>query len=70
MSWWFDLGALAIFALLLAAMPWKRPHPNHLFALEMLELLTDENPEHQSESCGVSGLGKTVSSDDKPGRKP
>ena len=56
MSWWLALAVVAMFALLLAAMPWKRPHPNHLFALEMLELLTDEDSEPQSESRGVSGL--------------
>ena len=63
MSWWLDLAVAAIFVLLLAAMPWKRPHPNHLFALQMLGLLTDEDAEPQSESHGVSGLGKTVSGD-------
>jgi hypothetical protein len=65
MSWWFDLGVIAIFALLLAAVPWKRPHPNHRFALQMLQLLTDEDDESQSESRGVSGLGDTVSSDNE-----
>lgn len=63
MSWWLDLAVVAIFLLLLAAMPWKRPHPNHLFALQMLELLADEDSEPQSESRGVSGSVETVSSD-------
>jgi len=48
MSWWFDLAVLAVFVLLLAIMPWKRPHPNHVFALDMLKLLADEE-------SGVSG---------------
>jgi hypothetical protein len=39
MSSWLALALLAIFILLLAAMPWKRPHPNHLFTLEILERL-------------------------------
>ena len=62
MSWWLDLAVAAIFVLLLAAMPWKRPHPNHLFALQMLELLTDEEPERQSGARGVPDLGKKDSS--------
>jgi hypothetical protein len=46
----------------------ERPHPNHLFALEMLELLADEDAEPQAESRGVSGSVETVSSDnDKHG---
>lgn len=48
MSWWFDLAVLIVFVLLLAIMPWKRPHPNHVFALDMLKLLADEE-------SGVSG---------------
>ena len=43
MSWWLPLALLAIFVLLLAAMPWKRPHPNHLFTVEMLERLADRD---------------------------
>jgi len=46
---------LAVFVLLLAAMPWKRPHPNHVFALEMLDLISDKDSEPQSESRGVKG---------------
>jgi len=34
MSWWLSLALLAVFILLLAAMPWKRPHPNHVFTVE------------------------------------
>jgi len=49
MSWCLDLAVLAIFLLLVAAMPWKRPDPNHVFALEMLKLLKDENSEHDAE---------------------
>jgi hypothetical protein len=49
MSWWLDLAVVAIFILLVAAMPWKRPDPNYVFALEMLELLKDKNAEHNAE---------------------
>jgi hypothetical protein len=55
MSWWFDLAVLAVLVLLLAAMPWKRPHPNHVFALEMLDLISDNDSEAPSESRGVTG---------------
>jgi hypothetical protein len=60
-SFWLALAVVAIFVLLLAAMPWKRPHPNHVLALEMLELLADKGPESVSESRDVSGLGERVS---------
>jgi hypothetical protein len=32
----FPLALLAVFVVLLAAMPWRRPHPNHQFILELL----------------------------------
>lgn len=57
MSWWIDLAVLAVFVLLLVAMPWKRPHPNHVFALDMLRLLADEDAEPQS-GPGNPGLGE------------
>ena len=57
MSWRFDLAALAVVVLLLAIMPWKRPHPNHVFALDMLKLLADEDSEPQSGLSGSPGLG-------------
>jgi len=44
-------------------MPWKRPHPNHVFALDMLERLADSDLGAVSESDGVSGSGETVSSE-------
>jgi hypothetical protein len=58
MSWWFDLAVLAIVVLLLVVMPWKRPHPNHVFALDMLKLLADEDSAPQSGLSGNSGLGE------------
>ena len=57
MSWWIDLAVLAVFILLLVAMPWKRPHPNHVFALDMLRLLADEDVEPQS-GPGKPGLSE------------
>ena len=58
MSWWFDLTVLAVVVLLLALMPWKRPHPNHVFALDMLKLLADEDSDPQSGRSGNHGLGE------------
>jgi hypothetical protein len=66
MSWWFDLAVLAVFVLLLAAMPWKRPHPNHVFALDMLDLISDEDSEPQSESRGVKGSADNQHGDHAP----
>ena len=57
------MAVLAVFVLLLVAMPWKRPHPNHVFALDMLERLADSDLGAVSESDGVSGSGETVSSE-------
>lgn len=36
MSLAVPLALLAVLIILLAAMPWSRPHPNHLFMLELL----------------------------------
>jgi hypothetical protein len=42
MSNWLPWALLVFVALVLAAMPWRRPHPNHEFMLHMLRLLGDE----------------------------
>ena len=39
---------MAVFVVLLAAMPWRRPHPNHQFMLEFLRLLEEDE---QTRSC-------------------
>lgn len=38
----FIVAVLSV--LLLAAMPWNRPHPNHLFILNLLDLAIAEEP--------------------------
>jgi len=39
------LVLFAVLVLLLAAMPWHRPHPNHRFVLELLRIqLENEQP--------------------------
>lgn len=42
MSNWLPWALLVFVALALAAMPWRRPHPNHEFMLHMLQHLGDE----------------------------
>jgi len=59
MSWWFDLAVLAVFFVLLAAMPWKQPHPNHIFALDLLRLLAEEDSEPQSGLSSNPGLDES-----------
>ena len=41
----FPFALLVLVVILLAAMPWHRPHPNHQFMLELLRFhLADEPP--------------------------
>jgi hypothetical protein len=51
MSEALPFALLALFVVLLAAMPWSRPHPNHQFMLELLRLLEEDEP---TNSCGPS----------------
>lgn len=51
MSEALPLALLAVFVVLLAAMPWRRPHPNHQFMLELLRLLEEDE---QTISCDSS----------------
>jgi len=45
MSVALPLALFAVFVVLLAAMPWHRPHANHGFVLELLRTqLEDEQP--------------------------
>ena len=44
MSEALPLALLAVFVVLLAAMPWRHPHPNHQFMLELLRLLEEDEP--------------------------
>jgi hypothetical protein len=40
---WLPWALLVLVAILLMAMPWRRPHPNHEFMLDMLRLLEDND---------------------------
>jgi hypothetical protein len=44
MSEALPIALLVIVVALLAAMPWRRVHPNHQFILELLRLLEDKQP--------------------------
>ncbi len=44
MSAILPLLLLAVTVILVGVMPWHRPHPNHLFALELLNRLQDGTP--------------------------
>jgi len=51
------LALLAVLIILLAAMPWSRPHPNHLF---MLELLQSQLGDESAKSNDSLSKGETV----------
>jgi len=42
MSVLLPLLLLTVVVILLTAMPWHRPHPNHLFVMELLHHIQDE----------------------------
>src|ERR1019366_10281100 len=44
MSTWLPWALVVFFVILLAAMPWRHPHPNHEFMLNLLRLVEDEDP--------------------------
>jgi hypothetical protein len=52
MSEALPLALLALLVVLLAAMPWHRPHPNHQFILELLRshLEREQTNSHDSGS--------------------
>jgi len=43
MGTWLPWALLVFVAILVVAMPWGRPHPNHEFMLNMLRLIQDED---------------------------
>ena len=54
MSEALPLALFAVLVLLLAAMPWHRPHPNHQFVLELLPThLEDEQATHDAPVANV-----------------
>jgi hypothetical protein len=53
MAYWLPWVLLCFVAVLLAAMPWHRPYPNHQFMLHMLGLLQDEDDKTASNSSSI-----------------
>jgi len=45
---------LAVAVVLVVAMPWHRPHPNHLFFLELLEKHLQEEPALLGDSANAA----------------
>jgi hypothetical protein len=45
------LTMLGVAVLVVAAMPWHRPHPNHLFMLELLKTRLQDGPELKGDSA-------------------
>ena len=45
---------LAVVVILVAAMPWRRPHPNHLFMVELLQKYLRNEPELSGDSAQSS----------------
>jgi len=58
----FPLGLFAFVIIVLAAMPWHRPHPKHQFMLALLQRhLEDKSPEaHESLPMTNDGAHGTV----------
>jgi len=42
---WLPWALLGFVVIVLAAVPWRRPHPNHEFILHLLRLLEDQDAE-------------------------
>jgi len=53
----FPLALLALVVILLAAMPWRRPHPNHLFMLELLKSHLEDEQTSTPDSRPAAGDG-------------
>ena len=57
MGTWLPWALLAFVAILVMAMPWRRPDPHHEFMLKMLQLLEQDDSEssepfsEQRKSC-------------------
>ena len=46
----FALLAVVVIVIVLAAMPWRRPHPNHEFMLELLRSHLEEEQTNLKDS--------------------
>jgi hypothetical protein len=66
MPWLALILAVAAFIALLAAMPWRRPDPNHVFALELLKSLAEaeSDQDRNHELCAKPEAPRTDSKRD------
>ena len=61
MSNWLPWSLLGFVVIVLAAMLWRRPHPNHEFMLHLLRLLEDQDAEVASEEQqSTSSSARTI----------
>ncbi len=49
MQKWLPLALLILAVMLIAAMPWRHPHPNHEFMLSQWSRLSEDTPEQPPE---------------------
>lgn len=54
MTSWLPFALLIVFVVLLIAMPWRRPHPNHLFVFRLAESLPAANEKSRADFTVVS----------------
>ena len=60
MNNWLPWALLIFVVMVLAAMPWRRPHPNHEFMLHMLGLLEQDDSDPPSLSSSTSGHATSI----------
>jgi hypothetical protein len=58
MSNWLPWALCGLLIILLAAMPWRRVHPNHEFVLQLLRFLENEDAADRGGSFTVAHSGK------------
>lgn len=66
---WLPWAFLVFVAILVVAMPWRRPHPNHEFMLHLLGLLEQDDSETPSVSSSTGSHATSIrQSSDLPSR--
>lgn len=67
MSEALPVARLALVVILLAAMPWHRPHPNHQFMLDLLRshLLKDEQASNPPEIVNQDVVDESAEAPDR-----
>jgi hypothetical protein len=63
MPTWLPWALLVFAATILAAMPWRRPHPNHEFMLQLLRLLEDDDSDAANLSSRIELPAKIDTAD-------